>query len=208
MVGSCTAFRGLVAIFVLSLAGLPAAAAPAEDPKPEGPARPAAAPVEESPKPFADVIKDAQVLPGLFTLYRKEEKVYMEVLPGQLDRVFLHMSTLESGLGGRGFFSALPLEDFVFVFRRVGKNIQLVRKNMHYTADARAPIQKAVRRSYGDSILGSARIESTPHPERKSVLVDLGNLFLVDLPMMGFALESEYHWPYKLDIATSSLGAV
>src|ERR1043165_5132780 len=42
-------------------------------------------------KPFDDVVKDMEVLKGLFTFYRKaeENRILMEILPEQLDKTFL-----------------------------------------------------------------------------------------------------------------------
>ena len=48
---------------------------PAQADKPEPP----------KDKAFADVVKDAQVIKGLFTLYRTDEKVFLEILPEQLE---------------------------------------------------------------------------------------------------------------------------
>ena len=52
-------------------------------------------------KPFAEIVKDAQVIKGLFTLYRTEEKVFMELLPEQLEKIYLVSLTMDSGLGER-----------------------------------------------------------------------------------------------------------
>ena len=60
---------------IVAVAGTPvvvsvpaAGAAPGTTPPAPSPASPA--------KPFAEVIKDAKVMPGYFTLYQKDEKVY------------------------------------------------------------------------------------------------------------------------------------
>src|SRR2546426_7166091 len=64
-------------------------------------------------KPFEELIKGAQAIKGLFTLYRKDDKIYLEILPDQFDMMFLCSPTLESGLGERGLLSAQMLEEFV-----------------------------------------------------------------------------------------------
>ena len=163
---------------------------------------------DDKPKAFADVIKDAEAIRGLFTFYRKEDTVLLEVLPEQFERQFLCSPTLESGLGERSLLSAQMLSEFVFTLRRVGKRIQFIQKNVRYRADDNTPIQKAVKRSFADSILSSAKIESEPHPERKSVLVDLKDLLLLDLPLLGYELERVYRWPYKFDDKNSSFAMV
>jgi hypothetical protein len=83
-------------------------------------------------QPFEQVVKDAQKLEGLFTLYRNQatNKVYLEIQPQQLDKKFLCFVTLASGLGEGGIFSGLPLGDFLFQLRRVQNNVQFVIPNI------------------------------------------------------------------------------
>src|SRR6185503_13756855 len=159
-------------------------------------------------KPFAELTKNAQVIHGLFSFYRKHDKVYLEILPEQFDRSYLCSPTLESGIGERGLLSAQMLDEFVFTFHRQGSNVQFLKKNVRYRADERAPIHRAVARSFADSILASAKVESLPHPTRKSVLVELEGLLLGDLPLIGYGLEATYRWPYKLDAVNSAFGSV
>ncbi|MGH9897928.1 MAG: DUF5118 domain-containing protein, partial [Pyrinomonadaceae bacterium] len=93
-----------------------------------------AAPQPPPDKPFAEIIKDAEVIQGLFTIYRKDDKVYLEIMPEQFGQIYLLSPTMESGLGERGFFGAQVLEEFAFAFQKIGKSVQLVRKNVHYKA--------------------------------------------------------------------------
>ena len=52
-------------------------------------------------KTFEEVTKDFEVVPGLFTFYRKDDeaKVYMEIRPRQFDRLFLCAVTREAADG-------------------------------------------------------------------------------------------------------------
>src|SRR5687767_11970287 len=52
---------------------------------PPGQAGPAA-PAEKS---FNDLTKDMEVTKGLFTFYRKDDKILMEVRPDQFDKVYM-----------------------------------------------------------------------------------------------------------------------
>ena len=180
-------------------------AQPAGSPAAAG-ARPGA-PEPPKDKPFAEIVKDAQVIKGLFTLYRTEEKVFLEILPDQLDKVYLASLTIDSGLGERGFYAAAMAGEAPFVFHKLGKNIQLRVKNTRFIADD-GPMRRAVDRSFSDSVLGLTKIESLPHPERKSVLIDLGALFLTDLPMLSFDLEATFRIPYRFEPRNSTFGTV
>ena len=173
-------------------------------------AQPAAAQKPPEPpkeKAFAEVVKDAQVINGLFTLYRTDEKVYLEILPDQLEKIYLVSFTIDSGLGERGFYAAAMAGEAPIVFHKQGKNIQLRVKNTRFIAED-GPMRRAVDRSFSDSVLGITKIESLPHPERKSVLVDLGAFLLTDLPMMSFDLEATFRIPYRFDPKNSTFGAV
>src|SRR5688572_11917126 len=171
--------------------------------KPAGPERPE--PPKE--KPFAEVVKDAQVIKGLFTLYRTDEKVFLEILPNQLEKVYLVSLTLDSGLGERGFYAAAMAGEAPIVFHKQGKNIQLRVKNTRFVA-AEGPMRRAVDRSFSDSVLGITKIESLPHPERKGSLIDLGALLLTDVPMLSFDLEATFRIPYRFEPKNSTFGAV
>ncbi len=146
-------------------------------------------------KPFDTVIKDFEVVPGLFTFYRRADdgKVFMEILPAQLDTMVLFAASLDQAAGERGFYAAQQLADFGCEFKRVGKTINWVRKNTSFTSDPGTAQLRAIQRSFPDAIMSSAKIQSQPHPERKSVLVDAQELFgSRDLPGFAVGLSQAY----------------
>jgi hypothetical protein len=166
-----------------------------------------ATPEPPKDKAFADVVKDAQVIKGLFTMYRTDEKVFLEILPEQLEKVYLVSLTVDSGIGERGFYAAAMAGEAPLLFHKQGKNVQLIVKNTRFHAD-NGPMQRAVGRSFSDSILGITKIESLPHPERKSILIDFGALVLTDLPMLSYDLESTFRIPYRFDAKNSVFGTL
>lgn len=184
--------------------GAPAAVKPDEAKKPEGPK-----PGEE--KSFDEVVKDMEVIHGLFTFYRKadENKLLLEILPGQLEKVFLIAVTMDKSVGERGLYSSQQFGDGPFLFHRVGKSVQMVVKNASFTAAPGTPQARATERSFADAIIASAKIQSKPHPERKSILVDAADIFVSDLPNFGSNLNQAF-FPssYHFDKAGSSLGTV
>src|SRR5206468_2248475 len=54
-------------------------------------------------KAFDEVVKDMEVVKGLFTFYRKpdENKTLMEIAPDQLDKVFLFAASVDQSAGER-----------------------------------------------------------------------------------------------------------
>jgi len=163
---------------------------------------------EKKEKSFNDVVKDATPIKGLFTFYLKDDKVYLELLQHQFDHLYMFSMTCDSGLGERGFYAAQQCGETAVVFHKSRKTVQLLARNTGYVASRGVPIERAVAHSFSDSILASAAIEGLPHPERQSVLIDLGALFLTDVPMIAYALEDEFRIPYRFDSKNSSLGTV
>jgi hypothetical protein len=70
------------------------------------------------------------------------------------------------------------------------------------------PIQRAVNRSFSDSVLGSSKLASLPQPQRQSLLVDFGDFLLTDVPMYGYALELSFRFPYRFDPKNSYFGTL
>ncbi len=211
----------LVVIAGLALTGTAFAQQPPAPPAKKDAAPQAAAKSEETKKPegpkpsedkaFDEVIKDMEVKKGLFTFYYKadENKVLMEILPDQLDKIFLFAGTLEQATGERGLYAAQVGDDFPFVFRRVGKSVQWVQKNTRFTAAPGTPAARYVARSFADAILGSAKIQSKPHPERKSILLDVAEMFVSDLPGIAPFLNQIYQpSTYRFDKTNSAIGPV
>ena len=128
------------------------------------------------------------------------------VQPEQLDKMYMLSLTCESGLGEAGFYAADMCGETPIVFHKQGKNVQMIAKNTRFVAQDNSPMARAVAHSFSDSILGSAKLESLPHPERKSLLIDLGAILLTDVPMMAYELEATFRIPYHYDAKNSYFG--
>ena len=161
----------------------------------------------EKEKPFAEVVKEMERIEGLFALYRKadEGQVLLEILPGQFDKDYLYSSKIDQGTGEKGLYGTIMMDHFVFQWKRVGKRVQLVRKNIRFRAAEGSPVQRALEQSFSDSILSSGLVKSQPHPERDSVLVDLADFFLQgDVHGVGDRLKTVYKSGYRYDKSNSS----
>ena len=133
---------------------------------------------------FDEVIEDSTSYDGLFKLYKKKEKLYCEIQPSQLDQPFLCMTSLSRGLARGRLISGIIMDEWLLVWRRVGDNLHLVRKNVRYRAKKGTPAAQAVDYGYSDSVLFSLKIESI-HPQRESLLVNISPVFISDLPPMA-----------------------
>ena len=166
---------------------------------------------KDQPKeqPFDKAVKGARLIKGLFNVYVKDDdaKFYLEILPEQIDAPFLLNPTLVSGLGQGFLYPSDMLPEYVVAFHKNGKMIQLIHKNVLFRADESSTLHRAAALAAPDAIAAQAKIESQPHAERKSVLVDLGSLFLGDLEGMSVALHQVLEAPYQFDREGSALAS-
>lgn len=166
---------------------------------------------KDSLEDFDTVTKNTKKLTGLFTLYRNEKKgeIYLEIKPEQLNRNYLCIVTLSSGLGEAGLFQGMPAGEMLFQWRRVQDRVQFTVPNVNFRAHPSDPVQRSLNRSFSDSVLYSLKIKSI-HPQRKTLLIDLSQLLLspTDLPGLSAVLPQILQAPYSIDPDKSSFGEV
>src|SRR3989442_429587 len=157
--------------------------------------------------PFDKVVKGARLIKGLFNVYVKDDdaKFYFEIAPDQLDAPFLLNPTLVSGLGQGFLYPSDMLPEYVVAFHKNGKTIQLIHRNVLFRADESSTMHRPAALAAPDAIAAQAKIESQPHPDRKSFLVDLASIFLGDLEGMSLALKQVLEAPYQFDREGSAL---
>jgi hypothetical protein len=198
----------------VAVAAAPSASAPRGAVGPggaaSGPLPPGAAPVAAliGPlRPFADVVKGAKRIDGVLTLWQKDDKVWIELKPSDLNRPFMMSPKLKTGIGERMFFGGLMEDSGIVEFRRVYNQMQLIWRNVGYVAAAGTPEARAVEAAYSPSLLASAPVLSLPEPERTSVLVEANALFLGDLLGFGMDLQRTYRQGYSFDPRNSAITA-
>lgn len=165
---------------------------------------------------FAEVVRDAKEQKGLFHLWQKDEKVWLEIAPEQLDQPYFFSTNLDQGLGESRFLAGSMSSSLarrfggpaVVVFHKVGGQVQLISRNVKYTAKPGTPEARAVADAFSDSLLATAIVVSQPHPERKSVLIEANALLFSDLPAAAPRLEQAYRQPYTFDARNSSFREV
>ena len=158
---------------------------------------------------FAEAVKGAKSTPGLLTVHEKADRILLEIPPSALDRDLLLSPTVEGAIGDQNNTAGdyLDIDQMVVRFRRVGGAVQLLRRNLRYRAAPGSPMEGVIERSFSDSILASAKLESDPLPEGGSLLVEAGALFTKDLLNYGAVLEKSYKLPYRVDAGTSAVTA-
>ncbi len=178
-----------------------APAAPASAASASAPARPADPAL---PKPFAEVIKDAKQQDGMFPIWRKDEKVWLEIPKAAIDKPFMFTVNIANSVGERGLYASQMGRDELAQWRRIGNQMQLLALNTKFRAVGGS--ERAVSQAFSPSLLASAAVLSLEHPERKSILVDAGFL-LADIPGYSTRIESAYRLTYSLDKPNSFFDA-
>ncbi len=187
--------------------GAPVAAAAASAPAsgvsaPASAAAAAARPDPSAPKPFDEVIKGATAQEGLFGLWRKDEKLWLEIAPEQFDKPFMLAANISHSVGERRLYGSWMGPSWLASFRKIGsQQIQLIALNTNYVARG-APMEAVVEQAFSHSLLASAAIASAPHAQRKSVLID-ASFLLSDLAGYSTQLERAFRLPYGLDRGNS-----
>lgn len=170
-------------------AGKAVAAAKLRDKRTEG--GPLSGTVEaKKEKTIDEVVKEYEKLPGVLTLYRKREAgrdtIYAELREDQLGKLMMLQATASTGTS-QHIVAGDPIRDIVFKFIRSGdEKILLATPNIAFRASDKKPISRAVRRSFADAYLEAYKIEAR-QPERKSVLINISDLFRGDIAQISLA---------------------
>jgi hypothetical protein len=181
------------------------ATAPASATPPAAPATPPAAP--GALRPMKDILKDANSSPGFFTLHQKDEKVWLEILPSQLNQPFFFSYNIPRSVGERGLYGSQMGGSKLVEFRKIGNQIQLIAKNTQFFAKEGTPQAQFVSESFSDSLMSSAAVVSAPHPETKSILIEANALLFSDIPGYQTRLEGAFRMPFSLDTRNTSFSA-
>ena len=187
------------------VARLPAPGAQASSSGAASPGATPGGPAPGAPRPFAEVVKDAKQLSGLFTLWQKDDKVWLELAPGDFNHPLFLSPKYKTGLGEGRFFGGLMGEEVVIEFRRVHNQVQMLARNTEFVATPKTPNSRAVEAAFSPSLLASTAVVSQPHPERKSVLVEANALFVNDMMGIAMGLQRQYRQGYGLDTRNSAI---
>lgn len=122
--------------------------------------------------PYATWTKDAEKQAGLFTLWRKDGRVYLELKDDQFDKEYLQTANPVNGLGGYFVFSGnfFQMDARIVKFVRDGKRVAILWPHTRFLADANTPLAEAVRTATADSVEGMAAIVTEDKPNHLTVL--------------------------------------
>jgi hypothetical protein len=160
--------------------------------------------------PYATFTSGATAQHGLFTLWRKDEHVYIELSPSQLDTDYLETIVPGNGFGGDNIVwgNTDHLPAMMVRFHRVtGNSIAIVWPNTSFIAPGSASGTEAVQRNFPNSVVGIGKIvaENAGH-----VVFDASPLFEDVLDLDHIINESLGTAPgagYRLDAGRTYFGA-
>jgi hypothetical protein len=176
-------------------------------------ATPPAAP--GTPQPFATVTRDARKTDGLFTVWQKDDKVWLELKPEDFDKPFFLSPKISRGIGEMRLFGGSMASSWgrygrpqIVQFRKVHNQVRLMAVNTEFLAQAGTPEARAVSAAFSPSLLSSAPVASQPHPERKTLLVEASALLVNDMLGLGMALSRGFRQGYSFDARHSGIDRV
>ncbi len=140
---------------------------------------------------FATVTKDFKEINGLIPLYVKDGELLAEFNSSLLNRDFIVMISIARGIGQGPLLGGMSWgangDDAIWQFRKVDDQIQVVRRNVRFTATKGSPEERAVEYAYTDSIMFSLPV-MTVSPSGGYV-VNLNPVFMSDLPEVSRVLQ-------------------
>lgn len=143
------------------------------------PPTPAPFPTGDEQMPYDRFTEGATSQIGLFTVWRKQGQLYLELAPDQLDKPYLLAPSLAGGLGGGDFFAGLDFDPILLAFHRNGATIYTTEQNPHAAAHPNSPAADAVALSFPQSVMNADPITSI-RPGNGDV-VFAASAFLTDL---------------------------
>jgi hypothetical protein len=111
--------------------------------------------------PFEKFKEGAESQPGLFTVWKKNGKVWFEIAPSQLGTQYLLVPTLVNGVDAQRFLvSGIPFGSYLISFERAGDKIVVLEDNPYGKAHPNTPAALSVANSYPPSVLSVDPIAS------------------------------------------------
>ncbi|MBO6584565.1 MAG: zinc-dependent metalloprotease [Gracilimonas sp.] len=135
---------------------------------------------------FTELTKDAEHIEGFFDLYKTDDALYLTVTEEQLNNDFLMNFEIEQGIGSSGLYGGTMLSVFEGLLVRLEKQegkLMLVQKPHRYVAEEGTPEAVSVELGYGNSILETAKVETTN--DDGVMLVNVYDWFVGDLSNIG-----------------------
>lgn len=158
------------------------------------------------------MLAGAERTAGLLPIWRKQDKVWVEIPAKLIGQPLFLSPKIASGIGEGGVLGGLMQSRWAQVgrpqwvtFRRVQQQVQLLAVNATYIAAAGTPQARAVEAAYSPSLIVAAPLVSAPDTATGSLLVDASSLWLNDWLGVGAQLQRQYRQGHTFDARQSQL---
>jgi len=135
-----------------------------------------------APQQYNAFVRTAERQTGLIDILHKDDEVYLDLGPEQLDHPFIIAPVLAAGVGG-GAFAGRIYSPIIIEFKRIGKRILWVEPNSSFLAPAGSSAANALAISTADSVISSSPIVA--QDETKKRVVISASFFLSDFENVG-----------------------
>ena len=133
---------------------------------------------------MTSLLKMRNLIEGLFTVHKIDDKYFFEIPNDLLSRDMLMVSRIAKTASGIGFGGGKTGTDMLR-WERVDNKILLKIISTSVTADDNLPISEAVKNSNLDPILASFQVEALSK-DGNGVVIDATSLLTSDIKPLGF----------------------
>jgi len=146
---------------------------------------------------------------GLFTIWQKDDGLYLEVAPNQLDTDFLETIAPGNGIGqGPVWWGDTDYEPTqILRFERRGDNIVMLWRNWYTQTGTRPSTSLAVQSNFPDSVVGIGKIAAV-NAANGDIVFDLSSLLGDNLDVKNLINEGLKDDGYHLDPGLSFVDSV
>ncbi len=165
-----------------------------------------------APAAYAAFTKGQTPQRGLFTIWRKDGKVYLDLAKSQLDTDFIQTAVPANGIGGFGITPGVPYLSFpsarIVRFARVDNKVVVTWPNTAFIAPDGSAASRAIAASFAPSVIATAAVAAA---DADHVVVDasylLGDLLdITDALAQSFGTDKKPQSAYKLDDSRTYFG--
>ena len=152
---------------------------------------------ERRTSPFEQATMGMKRVDGLWTLYHKDQRLFVDFSPSHLNRDFIILTSIARGISKMPVLGGMSWgfgDDVIWTFRKVGDKLHVVRRNIRFRANPGSPEGNAVEISYSDSVLYALPI-ITQSPSG-GMLVDLTRIFMSDDQQIGRFIGPSFSFAY------------
>jgi len=156
---------------------------------------------------FLDKKKDLQVFNGFFSFHYSEGEgnIYLEVPFQKIEREFLYVHSLRTGLGSNdiGLDRGQLGNQAIVKFIKSGNKLLLLQPNFKYRAITENELErKSVSEAFAQSVLFGFDIKET---KRSTYIIDITPFLMLDAHRVAQRLKSNKEGVYKLDKSRNTL---